>query len=214
MTTRPTDGWVHVRDEPNHFHRYENEYVRVYDVRFPGGHRCLYHRHDEDTLYVAVYDTRWREQRWGEDEQSESERPAGSILCRLHRAEPLTHAVQNLGNGLMRMIGAEVKNTPPVVSDVPLEAAGHTLLEEQPTPRLRLYRITLQPDESTGDVRYGFSGLTIFLSDANLEIVDAQGARRIVAGAPGDNLWHDGPQELRLTNLGPQTVRALLGEWC
>ncbi len=215
MTEQTQEKWVEVRDEPNHFHRYENDYARVYDVRFEPGEHSLYHRHDEDTLYVAVHATRVREQRLGESDHVEFDLAAGMSACRTHRSDPLIHVVENRGEGLMRMIGAEVKATPAVVSATPLEAPGFSLHPEQPdTPRLRLYLIELDPGQSTGQIRYGFSGLTIFVSDANLEIRDASGSRRILAGEPGDNIWHDGPYELSITNVGLQVYKAVLGEWC
>jgi len=208
-------GWVHVREEPNHFHRYENNYVRVYDVRFEPGEKSLYHKHDEDTLYVAVYPTRVREQTWGQHKHTELDLPAGLSACRTHRSEPLIHVVENRGDGLMRMIGAEVKATPPVVSAEALEAPGHNLHPEQPgTPRLRLYLIELQPGESTGRMQYAFSGLTVFISAANLLIRDGAGPSRTVAGVAGDNIWHDGPLDLEILNTGPGVYKAVLGEWC
>jgi len=215
MSKDRTEAWVEVRDEPNHFHRYENEYARVYDVRFEPGQQSLYHRHDEDTLYVAVHATRVREQVWGKEESMEADIPAGTSICRLHRSEPLIHAVENLGAGLMRMIGAEVKKRPPTVAAAPLEAPCHRLHHMQPdSSRLRLYEIELPPGQSTGGIHYGFSGLTVFLSEVNLEISDAKGASRTFAGVPGDNVWHEGPLDLCITNRGPGTCRAVLGEWC
>ena len=65
------------------------------------------------------------------------------------------------GDGLLRMIGAEIKKAPPVVSKKPLEAPGHALHPQQPAAsRLRLYLVELEPGQSTGALQYGFWGLT------------------------------------------------------
>ena len=72
----------------------------------------------------------------------------------------------------------------------------------------------LQPGDSTERIRYGFSGLIIFTSEANQPITDASGASRTVAGVAGDNIWHDGPADIEIRNTGPCAYKAVLGEWC
>ena len=49
-----TGTYVEVHDEPRHRHRFEDALVRVYDVLIPPTDTTLYHRHTEDTFYVAV----------------------------------------------------------------------------------------------------------------------------------------------------------------
>jgi len=113
------------------------------------------------------------------------------------------------------MIGAEVKKLPPVVDATELVASHHSKLEPlYPSERLRFYKITLEPGEGTGEIHYGFSGLTVSLSDANIEFADATGSRRVISFAPGSHLWHDGPITQTLTNKGHTAFVAVLGEWC
>ena len=47
------ESYVAVRDEPRHRRRFENEFVRVYDVLVPPGDTTLYHHHSEDTFSVS-----------------------------------------------------------------------------------------------------------------------------------------------------------------
>ncbi len=104
------DAYVEVRDEPRHRRRFENAFVRVYDVLVPPGELTLYHRHVEDTLYVSILEATVRDQTFGAAERRTGSVPAGISVCRPHRSEPLIHQVENVGEGDMRMIGAEVKN--------------------------------------------------------------------------------------------------------
>ncbi len=122
--------------------------------------------------------------------------------------------MRNDGDSLMQMIGAEHKKTPPVVAERALDAPHHT---QVPDPfkgeQIRFYRIELDPGETTGPVRYDFSGLMVSLGDANLVIDAGEEATQVVSFAPGAHLWHDGPLTRSLTNIGETRFIAMLGEW-
>lgn len=205
------EEYVAVRDEPRHRRRFENEFVRVYDVLIPPGDTTLYHHHTEDTFYVAVNEATVRDQTWGSDEARTGTALAGSVLCRPHRSRPLIHQVHNLGTADMRLIGAEIKSSPAVTSSMPLAAPGHTLTLER--ERLRTYELALKPGESTGDIEYGFSSLTVNLSVASLLIRQPGGPERTMIFAPGDVTWLPGPVRLSITNVGEERCTAAVGEW-
>ena len=111
----------------------------------------------------------------------------------------------------MRLIGAEIKATPAVTTAAPLSAAGHTLTLER--DRLRVYDLALEPGQSTGEVTYGFSSLTVLLTVATWLVRHADGSDRTVIQAPGDVLWQPGALEVCITNVGEQPCRAAIGEW-
>jgi len=205
------ESFVEVRDEPRHRRRFENAFARVYDVLVPPGERTLFHRHTEDTLYVSILAARVSDQSFGSEELRSAEVPAGICVCRPHRSEPLIHRVANAGAGDMRMIGAELKASPPQVSQRPLEAPGHELAFE--TPRLRAYRLALPAGAALPEFEYGFSGLSVALTPGCLALRDAGGASRTLALAAGDALWHAGPQRLALANAGETDFAAVVAEW-
>ena len=205
------EDYVAVRDEPRHRRRFENEFVRVYDVLIPPGDTTLYHHHTEDTFYVAVNEATVRDQTWGSDEARTGTALAGSVLCRPHRSRPLIHQVHNLGTAEMRLIGAEIKSSPAVTSLLPLDAPGHTMTLER--ERLRTYELSLEPGESTGDIEYRFSSLTVSLSIASLVIRHPDGLERTAIYAPGNATWLPGPVRLSITNVGEEPCTAAVGEW-
>lgn len=205
------DTWVAVRDEPRHRRRFEDDWVRVYDVLVPPGDTTLYHHHTEDTFYVAVNEATVADTTWGEDEARTGTAPAGTVMCRPHRTRPLIHQVHNVGAAEMRLIGAELKATPAVTSTAPLEAAGHSLVLER--ERLRVYELALDPGESTGEVRYGFSSLTVLLTIATLAVRSADGGEQLAVYAPADVVWRPQPTTLIITNVGEEPCRAVVGEW-
>ena len=207
------ETWVEVRDEPRHRRRFETDLIRVYDVEIPPGDTTLYHRHTEDTFYVAVNEATVRDRTWGEDGERTGTAPAGSLLCRPHRSRPLIHQVHNLGPGSMRLIGAEIRAVGVPAAGAPagpLEAPGHSLSLER--DRLRAYEVALEPGESTGEIHYGFAGLTVFLTIATVSVRTAEGTVTTIH-APGDVLWRPEPTRLTITNVGEEPFRAALGEW-
>jgi len=205
------EEYVEVRDEPRHRRRFENEFVRLYDVEIPPGDTTLYHRHTEDTFYVAVNEATVRDQTWGEDETRTGTAPAGTVMCRPHRSRPLIHQVHNVGAAEMRLIGAEIKASPAVTSSAPLSAPGHSLSLER--ERLRVYELVLGPGEATGDVEYRFASLTVFLTVATLRSRFPDGSDRTFVHAPGDAIWLPGPATVSVTNVGEEPCRAAVGEW-
>lgn len=209
----PGRGYVEVADEPRHYHRFENDHARVYDVRFAPGERSLYHRHSVNTLYVTVFDTRVFDQAYGEADGVTHELTAGLCGCRPHGHEPLIHRVRNDGNGMMQMIGAEHRGSPLVVAECPLEAPYHALVDDPfKGESIRCYQIDLPPGHATGVLDYRFSGLLVALGDATLAIED-DGVSRVMAMGPGAFIWHDGPVRRELRNVGKTRFRAVLGEW-
>ena len=225
-----SDAYVEVRDEPRHRRRFENRFVRVYDVLIPPGDTTLYHRHTEDTLYVAVNEATVRDRTFGEDGERTGTAPAGMILCRPHRSRPLIHQVHNMGEAEMRLIGAEIKDSPsdpsrPMADHLDgdglpavLEAPGLRVALER--DRLRAYELELGPGESTGEVSSRLCALTIFLTVATVLARRVDGHERTSIHAPGDVVWEPAPERsssaagFTITNVGEESFRAVLGEWC
>ena len=204
--------FVETYDEPHHRRRFENAFVRTYDALIPAGVKTLYHRHTEDTFYVSIYAAKTQEQELGCEPGAVVDVPAGVALCRPHRTEPLTHQVTNHGDGDMRMIGAEVRTTPKVVAKDPLDVPCHTLQWQR--DRLRAYRITVAPGETTGNIEYGFGSVTVVLGEASLLVRSRGASEATMTRQAGDILWQDGPASFSMRNVGERPFEAYLAEWC
>ena len=202
--------YVEVRDEPRHRHRFENAYARVYDVLVPPGDTTLYHRHTEDTLYVAVAPASILDQTLGEDEWQAADVPAGVCVCRHHRKRPLTHRVSNNGDRDMRMIGVEVKQGPERTNPEPFAAPGLALSWER--ERLRAYSLSLEPGASTGPVASSFTGVSILLESGCVAAAASGAPPLSMSLAAGDVLWME-QQPLAFESLGPMGIEAVLVEW-
>lgn len=205
------ESFVEVADEPRHHPVFENDFVRVYDFRLRPGERTLYHRHDEDTFYVAVEPARIVDQPFGEAPAAEPiSWPGGIAWCRGYGSEPVIHRVTNSGREAMRVIGAELRESPPAKAPRALEARAYKLKYED--PRVRVYRLDLAPGETTGAVEYDFSGLFVAVSSTRLALREGPRSwtRQVDAG---DSHWQQGPMQAELTNTGADAFRAYLAEW-
>lgn len=208
MSNDQDNSYVAVRDEPRHRHRFENDWARVYDVLIPVGDATLYHHHTEDTLYVAIAPASLRDQTWGEDDTRAAEVEAGICICRPHRTRPLIHRVRNVGAGDMRMIGVEVKDSPPVTAAEPL--VNDCVEMRWENERLRAYDVKLTAGATTGALGCGFSGVLIMLTSACLEIGGEQ--PEVWSAAPGDLVWL-GPGQRSFSNVGEAPLAFVMAEW-
>ncbi len=95
-------------DERFHHWLFENQYVRVYDVRIPPGETTGYHLHALDTVIVLLSPGETREQSkggsWGEIEKSE----AGRVEYIADAKHPRTHRVRNEGSQEFHVILVQI----------------------------------------------------------------------------------------------------------
>lgn len=93
----PTALPVGYLSEPRHRWVFENQYVRVYDVRIPPGETTTFHRHAYDQVLVYVsgglVSVQSEGQRW---EQPATIEPGG-VSFAANGAKPITHRVRNDG---------------------------------------------------------------------------------------------------------------------
>lgn len=90
--------------EARHQWRFENQYVRVYEVRIPPGKATAFHRHAYDQVTVFVSGGRISEQKEGDPWGAPREIKAGSVSFTANAANPLTHRVRNEGTTEYRVI--------------------------------------------------------------------------------------------------------------
>ncbi|MDG2024636.1 MAG: hypothetical protein P8J75_09275 [Actinomycetota bacterium] len=205
------DEYVEVRDEPRHRHRFENDYIRLYDVLIPEGDQTLYHRHCVDTFYVMIADSSVQDRTLGELESSTAQIIAGGAFLRAHLSEPLIHRVCNIGSSDARMIGAELKAAPPVSASLPLDVPCHSVQKEH--DRLRVYRLGIQPEQTTGPISYDFYSLTIVLEAAVVLVEDELHNQTLMSCSAGDAIWQSPRSNFTISNPGRTEYRAIVAEW-
>lgn len=83
---------------------FENQYVRVYDVRVPPGETTSFHRHALDQVAIdlsgGLVSVQLEGQPWGEVRTMEP----GSLSFAGNAAKPITHRLRNDGQGEYRLV--------------------------------------------------------------------------------------------------------------
>ncbi len=203
MTTTGSsaENYVEVYDEPLHRVQWSNDYALVYTVNIPLGALTLWHRHCQDTVYCAIGNVAVAETLPGQTPVTRHS-VCGAAVSRAHRAEPLVHQIQNVGDEVVRFVAAEARACPPRVMATPLAAAGHRLDWEG--ERFRVYQ--LESDAADVGVEYGFHGLLVALQPVQVAIGDAARSETL---ADGEWRWLTPP--LRCHYTAP--ARGVVIEW-
>ena len=83
---------------------FENQYVRVYNVRVPAGATTDFHTHGYDSVFVQLTPEssvqQVQGQEWGAPEKS----PSGQVSYSADTSEPRTHRVRNVGDQEFRVV--------------------------------------------------------------------------------------------------------------
>ena len=205
----PPQSPVPVSREPRHHWKFENQFVRVFDVLVPPGDATLFHIHANDYVFVTIGGARLKAEVMG-DRPSDLNLTAGEV--RFSKA-PLTHRVTNVGPTPFRNITVEILSATnsTAAAPSPEPVAGHTpVLENE---RVRVSRLILGPGQSTGMHTHGLPGLTVVVSAGEVT-VEAPGQRREkIKFRPGSFRWHTGALTHSLKNVGSSRFEAIEMEW-
>jgi quercetin dioxygenase-like cupin family protein len=175
---RAEDPVVPVHREPHHRQVFQSGSTRILDLQIPPGDMSWFHRHDWPVLYVTLGVSRTRNQNLGEDwgavgaarggnssnpnSAAPSSRPPtpppGPLaIARVssttsYAERPVTHRIQNIGDGLFRAI--VVINETGGDDGMSEQAAGFGGRPELTNRWFRAYRFALAPGESTPSHRH------------------------------------------------------------
>lgn len=200
---------VPVASEPRHHLKFENEYVRVFDVVVFPGDTTLFHTHSNDYVFVTIGDA---------DLQAEvmGGQPADLLLkngeVRFSKA-PITHRVSNPSNvSRFRNITIEVLKSPGrAAASIADSSPGlSTVLDNE---RVHIERLVLEPGQSTSLHTHGLSALSVFLTDSKV-LVESPGAKpQTIEYKPGDFRWRHAPVTHTLKNIGATRFEAVGIDW-
>jgi peptidyl-dipeptidase Dcp len=198
---------VPVSEEPMHHRKFENEYVRIYDVVVPPHGQTLVHVHEHDYIFVALGDSHVRSE------------PSGGNAVELvlkngearFTSAPLTHRAVNLADTPFHNLTIEIlKPADSPLGPLPASPGRSLVLDND---RVRISRLILRPGESTGLHTHAPAILGICVSPARLEVTAPGQEPRVVQFEAGQFVWRDKPEQHSLRNVGGTTFEAVDIEW-
>ena len=206
----PLQAAVPVLKEPRHIVKFANKYVRVIDASIPVGDATLYHTHSIDNVPVAVSGGQLKTQLIGK-EATFSTVATGTVS---YARETYTHQITNVGNTHVRFIDAEVLASPGNGTNIPppLEHVTGTTLEID-NERVRVYRVILEPGQSTGIHTHKLSRLSVIVSKGKVAIESPKQKIRTVDFNPGNYRWQDGETTHAIKNIGTSRFEMVDIEW-
>lgn len=95
--------------EPHHKWLFENQYVRVYDVRIPAGEMTEFHKHAYDSVGVHLSDGLTSAQLQGAEWMKPHTAPSGSVQFSPDSKKPFTHRVRNEGAHEYHVVVVQIK---------------------------------------------------------------------------------------------------------
>lgn len=199
---------VPVAKEPRHHLKFENEYVRVFDVTVPPGDTTLFHLHANDYAFVSIGDATLKAEVMGQQ-------PTDLIMkdgeTRFTKG-PITHRVRNVASTPFRNITIEILRSPgPSGTKKPDTAPGlSTILDND---RVHIERLVLEPGQSTSLHTHNLSALSVFLTEARVRVESPGQKPQTMNYKPGDFRWRSAPTTHVLKNIGNTRFEAVGIDW-
>lgn len=199
---------VPLLDEPMHHKKFENEYVRVFDVLVPPHEQTLFHEHAHDYVFVPIGASKFRSEK-ADGTSSELDLKSGEARF---TSAPLTHRAINLADTPFRNITVEILKSAGSPAELPLPAMpGHSVILEN--DRVRIDRQILDPGQSTGLHTHTLMSLGICVSPARVEYSTPGEKTETADLQPGQFNWHTGTRTHSLKNVGKTRFEAIEIEW-
>jgi quercetin dioxygenase-like cupin family protein len=186
---------VEISGEPRHHPKFENEFVRIWDVTVPAGDATLWHAHRNDNVVVSFGDVNLRIETLGRD-PVESLWKFGEV--RFAKAT-YVHRAMNIGKTSFHNLTIELLKSP-AGSNLSKEPGREPVLENE---RVRVFRVTLEPGQSAPMHTHEVPGLAIALSAGELEVTTRGKDKPDRVTRPlGDSTWRAGAVTHSLKNVG------------
>jgi quercetin dioxygenase-like cupin family protein len=196
---------VELNNEPHHHLKFENEYVRVWDTMIPANDATMWHRHANDNVVITLGDANVRVETVG-GAPVESQPKFGDVGF---RKASYIHRTMSIGMTPFHNMAIEILKSPlpDAMSKVKQMIGREPVIDND---KVRVYRLSLAPGESTQIHTHALPGLGIFLASAEIEM-QTQGKDKVdrLKATAGDVRWRPGAVTHSIKNVGQTRFEAV-----
>lgn len=186
---------VEISGEPRHHPKFENEFLRLWDVTVPAGDTTLWHAHRNDNVVVSFGDVKLRIETLGRDP---GEGPWKFGEVRFSKATYI-HRAMNVGTTSFHNFTIELLKTPGG-ANLTKEPGREPVVENE---RVRVFRVTLDPGQSGPMHTHTVPILAIALTAAELEVTTkGKDKPERVTRPEGNILWRSEAVTHSIKNVG------------
>ena len=197
--------------EPSHHLVFQNQFVRILDIRVPAGRVTKYHVHADPLVTVSVQDAQTRSQLFGEAPGKVMPRGDVPIVGdNWDEKLPYTHRVANVDTVPFHRIGAEWLG-PAGGGCSDLQPPGGYELNRE-SRFARVYEARLGPGEATPRHTHSCPGLTVQGTSGRLLNSGGRPAAQGGSGA-GYWFWRDAGHDHVLRNTSNQAITVFEIDW-
>jgi quercetin dioxygenase-like cupin family protein len=197
---------VEISGERHHHAKFENEFVRVWDVTVPAGEATLWHIHRQDNVAISLGDVNLRIETLGRDPV---ESPWKFGEARFSKAT-YVHRAMNIGTTDFHNFTIELLKPTGVLSDAskpPVEPGREPLLENE---RVRIYRLSLGPGQSSGMHTHLLPGLSVMITVGAIVVTtEGKATPESIEVLKPDVLWRAGAVRHSVRNIGTSRFEAV-----
>src|SRR6202158_5917321 len=191
-----------VEKESHHSVVLENANVRVIDLILPPGEETLDHQHSRDSLQVMVAPSMMRIEVSGKPPVELRPGDVGDVGYIAFSKAPLSHRIKNFGASTLHILEVEFLSPSRAPPQTPFQQESQHYQQVVDNDRVRVFRRTLAPGETSGMHTHHRPYLGINVAGGEfLYEVPGQAARNAEV-KPATVSWSPNPATHSITNAG------------
>jgi hypothetical protein len=201
------DKPVRMEKAPFHIPVFQNDYIILLNVNIPPGRNTGYHIHYADSVSVNLSPASQTNQNYGSNEVSApgtggEGAPGRATFTDVTKNGPRTHKASNVGPTPFHNVSFIFKKDGPIGATVSDRSGVQGYTQIMDNARLRAWRVTLEPGQSTGQFTQSAPGLRVYVHGGVLAEVIPENAPRGMAPYDGDFIWKDAGETRAIKNTG------------
>ncbi|MDX2220371.1 MAG: hypothetical protein SF172_15245 [Burkholderiales bacterium] len=189
-----------------HHQVYADEDFSILNNRYPPNGDSGMHTHFLDHLYVAIQPAQVSGQNLGRPLAAMPPVPMGAAGYGAMGNEPRTHRIVNGDKGIAHFVVIELRRAKPLGTPVSSREAAPQYVQIIDNPRLRAWRLILEPGQSAPAITQGNKGVQVVVRGGLLTTVRANSPDQVLFLRPGDVSLQAAGATRALKNGGTETI--------